>query len=68
MRLIDIGLVVDPLDPTKTDKENNAENLLIIHDKKLAERYTQNWKEHYGHSEVYVGKGRPPEGFRFSLD
>jgi len=43
---------------TKAAEENNAENLLIIHDKKLAERYIKNWQEHAGHSEVYVRKGR----------
>jgi phosphatidylserine/phosphatidylglycerophosphate/cardiolipin synthase-like enzyme len=41
---------------TKAAEENNAENLLLIHDKKLAERYTENWQEHSGHSEVYTGK------------
>jgi phosphatidylserine/phosphatidylglycerophosphate/cardiolipin synthase-like enzyme len=43
---------------TKSAEEKNAENLLVIHDKKLAERYTKNWQEHERHSEVYVGKGR----------
>jgi phosphatidylserine/phosphatidylglycerophosphate/cardiolipin synthase-like enzyme len=43
---------------TKAAEENNAENLLIIHDKKLAERYIKNWLEHAGHSEVYVQRGR----------
>jgi len=43
---------------TKKAEENNAENLLIIHDKKLAERYTKNWREHAGHSEVYVSSTR----------
>jgi len=43
---------------TKAAEENNAENLLIIHDKKLAERYTRNWQEHAQHSEVYAGRGR----------
>ena len=38
---------------TKAAEENNAENLLVIHDKKLAERYTKNWEEHAKHSEVY---------------
>ena len=42
---------------TKAAEENNAENLLIIHDKKLAERYVKNWQEHERHSEVYVGRG-----------
>jgi len=41
---------------TKAAEENNAENLLVIHDKKLAERYRKNWEEHDIHSEIYVGK------------
>ena len=41
---------------TKAAEENNAENLLIIHDKKLAKRYIKNWQEHAGHSEVYTGR------------
>jgi phosphatidylserine/phosphatidylglycerophosphate/cardiolipin synthase-like enzyme len=43
---------------TKAAETNNAENLLVIHDKKLAERYIKNWQEHERHSEVYVGRGR----------
>jgi phosphatidylserine/phosphatidylglycerophosphate/cardiolipin synthase-like enzyme len=43
---------------TKAAEENNAENLLVIRDKKLAERYTKNWQEHDRHSEVYEGRGR----------
>ena len=43
---------------TKAAEDNNAENLLIIHDKKLAERYIKNWQEHDKHSEIYVGRGR----------
>lgn len=43
---------------TRAAEENNAENLLIIQDKKLAERYTKNWQDHAQHSEVYVGRGR----------
>jgi phosphatidylserine/phosphatidylglycerophosphate/cardiolipin synthase-like enzyme len=43
---------------TKAAEESNAENLLIVHDKKLAERYTKNWHEHEKHSEVYGGIGR----------
>ena len=41
---------------TKAAEENNAENLLVIKDKKLAERYTKNWQEHVQHSEVYAGR------------
>ena len=43
---------------TKAAEEKNAENLLVIQDKNLAERYTENWQEHAQHSEVYSGKGR----------
>jgi len=46
---------------TKAAEENNAENLLIIHDKKLAERYIKNWEEHERHSEVYEGRGEPKQ-------
>ena len=43
---------------TKAAEEKNAENLLIIHDKKLASLYIKNWQDHAPHSEVYVGTGR----------
>jgi phosphatidylserine/phosphatidylglycerophosphate/cardiolipin synthase-like enzyme len=43
---------------TKAAEEKNAENLLVIRDKKLAERYTKNCEEHERHSEVYVGRPR----------
>jgi phosphatidylserine/phosphatidylglycerophosphate/cardiolipin synthase-like enzyme len=43
---------------TKAAEESNAENLLVIHDRKLAERYTKNWQEHERHSEVYGGRGK----------
>jgi phosphatidylserine/phosphatidylglycerophosphate/cardiolipin synthase-like enzyme len=36
---------------TKAAEENNAENLLVIRDRKLAERYIKNWMEHERHSE-----------------
>lgn len=42
---------------TKAAEENNAENLLIIHDKKLVSLYTRNWQDHSQHSEIYVGRG-----------
>ena len=41
---------------TKEAEEHNAENLLIIHDKALAEKYFANWVQHFNHSEVYEGK------------
>jgi phosphatidylserine/phosphatidylglycerophosphate/cardiolipin synthase-like enzyme len=43
---------------TKAAEENNAENLLVIHDMNLAERYTKNWQEHERHSEAYSGRAR----------
>ena len=43
---------------TKAARENNAENLLVIHDKALAERYNRNWEDHAKHSGVYVGRGK----------
>jgi len=41
---------------TKAAEEHNAENLLVIHDAQLAARYTQNWNEHFAHSEAYGGR------------
>jgi len=35
-------------------RESIAENLLVIDDGKLAERYIKNWQEHDRHSEAYV--------------
>jgi phosphatidylserine/phosphatidylglycerophosphate/cardiolipin synthase-like enzyme len=51
-------LITGSFNFTKVAEENNSENLLVIHDKKLAERYTKNWQEHKKHSEVYVGRER----------
>jgi phosphatidylserine/phosphatidylglycerophosphate/cardiolipin synthase-like enzyme len=42
---------------TKAAQEKNAENVLIIRDKALAERYTQNWQTHAQHSQSYGGRG-----------
>jgi phosphatidylserine/phosphatidylglycerophosphate/cardiolipin synthase-like enzyme len=43
---------------TKAAEDNNAENLLILRDKALAEKYTANWRLHSAHSEVYQGRGK----------
>ena len=40
---------------TKAAEEKNAENLLIIRNKKLAEIYIDNWYKHKEHSEKYEG-------------
>jgi phosphatidylserine/phosphatidylglycerophosphate/cardiolipin synthase-like enzyme len=40
---------------TKHSEEDNAENLLVIRDKALAEKYTANWNAHAEHSPIYEG-------------
>lgn len=41
---------------TKSAESSNAENLLVIHDPKMAARYLVNWSEHKAHSEAYAGR------------
>ena len=41
---------------TRAAEEKNAENLLIIKDKSLADKYIKDWEDHAGHSEIYVGR------------
>ena len=41
---------------TTAAERQNAENLLVIHDRALAARYTENWQAHAGHSAPYTGK------------
>lgn len=43
---------------TKAAEEKNAENLLIIYDKSLAEKYSENWTKHAAHSEFYTKKSK----------
>jgi phosphatidylserine/phosphatidylglycerophosphate/cardiolipin synthase-like enzyme len=38
---------------TKAAEESNAENVLVIHDAKLARKYADNWREHDWHSEAH---------------
>jgi phosphatidylserine/phosphatidylglycerophosphate/cardiolipin synthase-like enzyme len=38
---------------------DNAENLLVIRDKALAEKYSANWKKHAKHSKPYESKDTP---------
>lgn len=40
---------------TKAAEERNAENLLIIKNRELAEIYRKNWENHKAHSEKYGG-------------
>lgn len=38
---------------TKAAEEKNAENLLILRDKSLASRYSENWERHARHSPLF---------------
>ncbi len=41
---------------TRAADQKNAENLLVIHDPALANRYAENWRAHAQHSEPYTTK------------
>ncbi len=41
---------------TRAADQKNAENLLVIHDPALADRYAENWRLHAQHSEAYTAK------------
>ena len=41
---------------TKAAEESNAENLLVIYGKELAQKYAENWEAHAKHSQAYEGK------------
>ena len=41
---------------TKAADEKNAENLLVIRSKELAQTYLENWERHKAHSVMYVSK------------
>jgi phosphatidylserine/phosphatidylglycerophosphate/cardiolipin synthase-like enzyme len=43
---------------TKAADEKNAQNLLIIRNKSLVEKYTKNSQDHAEHSESYVARVR----------
>jgi phosphatidylserine/phosphatidylglycerophosphate/cardiolipin synthase-like enzyme len=49
-------LITGSFNFTKVAEEKNAENLLVIPDKALAEKYIKNWQDHADHSEPYSGK------------
>jgi phosphatidylserine/phosphatidylglycerophosphate/cardiolipin synthase-like enzyme len=46
---------------TEQAERANAENLLVIHDPALAQRYLDNWHEHEAHSQPYTGRGEVAE-------
>jgi phosphatidylserine/phosphatidylglycerophosphate/cardiolipin synthase-like enzyme len=41
---------------SKAAEEDNAENILIIHDLNVADKYLSNWEIHSRHSKPYEGK------------
>jgi len=50
-------LITGSFNFTRSAEEKNAENLLILKgNKTLVDRYIQNFNEHKGHSERYVGR------------
>jgi phosphatidylserine/phosphatidylglycerophosphate/cardiolipin synthase-like enzyme len=56
MVIDDAAVVTGSFNFTKAAESKNAENLLIILDKELAGKYTENWKAHLEHSEKYEAK------------
>ncbi len=51
-------VITGSLNFTKAAEEKNAENLLVIRDKKLATLYTKNWEDHERYSESYTRRGK----------
>jgi predicted glycosyl hydrolase (DUF1957 family) len=57
MRVAQKAQIIDiPSECTKAAEEENAENLLIIISKELANIYIDNWMKHKEYSEEYRGK------------
>jgi len=55
--IIDGGIVITgSFNFTKAAEEHNAENLLVIRDRQIAEKYAANWQLHAVHSEEYRGR------------
>jgi phosphatidylserine/phosphatidylglycerophosphate/cardiolipin synthase-like enzyme len=44
---------------TASAERRNAENLLIIRDRQIAEKYAANWQEHFAHSKRYTDRRNP---------
>ena len=54
-------LITGSFNFTQKAQEKNAENLLVLRDRKLALLYMKNWQEHAGHSELYIREKREGE-------
>jgi len=53
-----VTVVTGSFNFTSAAESKNAENLLIIQDPALANRYTENWNTHRQHSVVYEGHAK----------
>jgi len=51
--VIDNTVITGSFNFTNAAEEYNAENVLIVHDEKLADEYSSNWCKHREHSEAY---------------
>jgi phosphatidylserine/phosphatidylglycerophosphate/cardiolipin synthase-like enzyme len=51
-----LAVITGSFNFTTAAEQRNAENLLVIHDKALAARYTENWRVHAAHSIRYAGR------------
>ena len=51
-----LAVITGSFNFTTAAEQRNAENLLVIHDRALAARYTENWYAHAAHSARYVGR------------
>lgn len=49
-------ILTGSLNFTKAAENSNAENLLILHNRDLAQKYIANFQLHLGHSELYLGR------------
>ena len=61
-------LITGSFNFTRQAEEHNAENLLVIHDRRLADRYLENWHEHEAHSERYTGRDAGPNRHKNERD
>jgi len=43
---------------SKAAEESNAENLLVIEDREIAQKYAKNWRDHLEHTEPYERKAK----------
>jgi phosphatidylserine/phosphatidylglycerophosphate/cardiolipin synthase-like enzyme len=51
-------VITGSLNYTKGSEEKNAENIVILHSKEVAEKYFKNWQAHYEHSIDYVASDK----------